>query len=260
MWSTYNQIKFYRQSFEYWHEYVIFLAWKTPIVLMATTAIGIGIVGEGVIVLSALLDICTNKAMVYTCVDMIAILSLLIACEYCWQSFTTAMFLYVWVSRWGWLLYPFSLSAMNCKRGGGLKTISDKVITNNCILSVFCIFNVYLVHVLVFWVFLYLFWILYFLHACFLKNSECLHLFSAFESLMAAILYKYNFSKHQSPKDPDVKYYLPYEEHVLGAGFYTECAAGGLFFMTSLLCILDSVYAKRLRDASSISVRPKASG
>lgn len=77
---------------------------------------------------------------------------------------------------------------------------------------------------------------------------------------MGAILYKYNFSKHQSPKDPDVKYYLPYEEHVLGAGFYTECAAGGLFFMTSLLCILDSVYAKRLRDASSISVRPKASG
>lgn len=77
---------------------------------------------------------------------------------------------------------------------------------------------------------------------------------------MGAILYKYNFSKHQSPKDPDVKYYLPYEEHVLGAGFYTECAAGGLFFMTSLLCILDSVYAKRLRDESSISVRPTASG
>lgn len=120
---------------------------------MATTAIGIGIVGEGVIVLSALLDICTNKAIVYTCVDMIAILSLLIACEYCWQSFTTAMFLYVWVSRWGWLLCPFSLSAMNCKGEGGLKQYLTKLLQTTVFYLFFVFFNVYLVHVLVFWVF-----------------------------------------------------------------------------------------------------------
>lgn len=122
---------------------LFFLAWKTPIVLMATTAIGIGIVGEGVIVLSALLDICTNKAIVYTCVDMIAILSLLIACEYCWQSFTTAMFLYVWVSRWGWLLYPFSLSAMNCKGEGGLKQYLTKLLQT----TVFYLFFVFLMFI-----------------------------------------------------------------------------------------------------------------
>lgn len=76
---------------------------------------------------------------------------------------------------------------------------------------------------------------------------------------MGAILFKYNFTKHQAPKDSDVNNHLPYEEHVLRAGFYTECAAGGLFFMTSSLYILDMVYAKR-SDMSSNSVKPKANG
>lgn len=135
-------------------------AWKTPIILMATTAIGIGIVGEGLIVLAALLEKCTKKAIVFTCVDMIAIMFLLIA---------------------------------------------------------------------------------------------------SFESLMGAILYKYNFTKHQAPKVSDVNYRLPYEEHGLRAGFYIECAAGGLFFVTSLLYIVDTVYAKR-SDASSNILKPTASG
>lgn len=60
---------------------------------------------------------------------------------------------------------------------------------------------------------------------------------------MGAILYKYNFTKHQAPKVSDVNYRLPYEEHGLRAGFYIECAAGGLFFVTSLLYIVDTVYA-----------------
>lgn len=128
---------------------------------MATTAIGIGIVGEGVIVLSALLDICTNKAIVYTCVDMIAILSLLIACEYCWQSFTTAIFLYVWVSRWGWLLYPFSLSAMNCKGEGGLKQYLTKLLQT----TVFYLFFVFLMFIK------YMCWYLWFFFCLLVLNS-----------------------------------------------------------------------------------------
>lgn len=58
---------------------------------MATTAIGIGIVGEGLIVLAALLEKCTKKAIVFTCVDMIAIMFLLIACEYSRRTLTTAI-------------------------------------------------------------------------------------------------------------------------------------------------------------------------
>lgn len=58
---------------------------------MATTAIGIGIVGEGLIVLAALLGKCTKKAIVFTCVDMMAIMFLLIACEYSRRTLTTAI-------------------------------------------------------------------------------------------------------------------------------------------------------------------------
>lgn len=76
---------------------------------------------------------------------------------------------------------------------------------------------------------------------------------------MGAILYKYNFTKQQAPKVTDVNYHLPYEERGLRAGFYIECAAGCLFFVTSLLYIVDTVYAKR-SDASSNLVNPIASG
>lgn len=59
---------------------------------------------------------------------------------------------------------------------------------------------------------------------------------------MGAILYKYNYTKHEAPKDLNIDRHLPYEEHVLRAGFYLECAAGSLFILTSLIPILDIMY------------------
>ena len=53
--------------------------WKKPIVLMATTGIGAGIVGEGLIVLTALLERCTKRMIIHVCAKMIASGSILCA-------------------------------------------------------------------------------------------------------------------------------------------------------------------------------------
>lgn len=74
---------------------------------------------------------------------------------------------------------------------------------------------------------------------------------SAFECLMGAILYKYNFTKHQAPKDLNAKIDFPYNDHDTRAGFYLECAAGGLFILTSLLTVLDIMYYEK-KETSSI--------
>lgn len=59
----------------------IFTAWKKPIILMATTGIGFGILGEGLIILTAILRKCTARVGVHLCVKMLATTSLLCACE-----------------------------------------------------------------------------------------------------------------------------------------------------------------------------------
>lgn len=59
----------------------IFTAWKTPIILMTTTGIGFGILGEGLMILAALLIKCTNRVGVHICVKMLATTSILCACE-----------------------------------------------------------------------------------------------------------------------------------------------------------------------------------
>lgn len=68
---------------------------------------------------------------------------------------------------------------------------------------------------------------------------------------MGAILYKYNFTKHQAPKDLNAKVDFPYNDHKTRAGFYLECAAGGLFILTSLLTVLDIMYYEK-KETSSI--------
>lgn len=76
--------------------------------------------------------------------------------------------------------------------------------------------------------------------------------FTAFECLMGAILYRYNYTKQEAPKDLNSDLNFPYDEYVLRAGFYLECAAGGLFLFNSLLFILDAMMSKR-QDIPSIN-------
>lgn len=59
----------------------MFTAWKNPIILMATTGIGFGILGEGLMILAALLIKCTTRVGVHLCVKMVATTSILCACE-----------------------------------------------------------------------------------------------------------------------------------------------------------------------------------
>lgn len=75
---------------------------------------------------------------------------------------------------------------------------------------------------------------------------------TAFESFMGAILYMYNYTKVQAPKDLNVDRHLPYSEHVVRAGVFLEFAAGGLFLITALLFILDVMISNR-QDTSSIN-------
>ena len=49
---------------------------------MATTGIGAGIVGEGLIVLTALLERCTKRVIIHVCAKMIASGSILCAGEF----------------------------------------------------------------------------------------------------------------------------------------------------------------------------------
>lgn len=69
---------------------------------------------------------------------------------------------------------------------------------------------------------------------------------------MGAILYGNNYTKHEAPKDLNMIEYFPYDEYVLRAGFYLECAAGGLFLINSLLFILDAMMSNR-QETSSIN-------
>lgn len=48
---------------------------------MATTGIAAGVVGEGLIVLTALLEKCTKNFFAHLCAKMIAVISILCACE-----------------------------------------------------------------------------------------------------------------------------------------------------------------------------------
>lgn len=75
---------------------------------------------------------------------------------------------------------------------------------------------------------------------------------SAFECLMGAILYLYNYTKHQAPRDLNATIKFPYNDHVPQAGLYLECAAGGLFILTSLLTVLDIMYYEK-KETSSIA-------
>ena len=68
---------------------------------------------------------------------------------------------------------------------------------------------------------------------------------------MGAMLYKYNYQRQQRPDVNNAKQ-LPFDQHVLKAGFYLECAAGGLFILTLLLSFLDIMYYDR-RDTQSVS-------
>lgn len=68
---------------------------------------------------------------------------------------------------------------------------------------------------------------------------------------MGAILYKYNYTKHQAPKYINAKIDFPYNDHDTRAGFNLECAAGGLFILTSLLTVLDIMYYEK-KETSSI--------
>ena len=68
---------------------------------------------------------------------------------------------------------------------------------------------------------------------------------------MGAILYMYNYKRTRKPVLND-DHNLPFNEHLLRAGFYLECVAGGLFILTLLLWFLDMMYYDK-RDASSVS-------
>lgn len=78
---------------------------------------------------------------------------------------------------------------------------------------------------------------------------------------MGAILYMYNYTKHQAPKDLNAKDF-PYNDHVPRAGLYLECAAGGLFILTSLLTILDIMYYEKKSSISPVidEDKPKSVG
>ena len=68
---------------------------------------------------------------------------------------------------------------------------------------------------------------------------------------MGAILYKYNYQKQQRP-DINNALHLPFGQHVLRAGFYFECAAGGLFILSVLIFVLDAVNHRGKNDNHSV--------
>lgn len=76
----------------------IFTAWKKPIILMATTGIGFGILGEGLMIITALLRICTSKVGVHLCLKMLATTSILCACELTFEIRYTLTFITIFVS------------------------------------------------------------------------------------------------------------------------------------------------------------------
>nr|XP_034321933.1 uncharacterized protein LOC117688215 [Crassostrea gigas] len=85
----------------------------------------------------------------------------------------------------------------------------------------------------------------FFVHLCAKMLAVISILCASFECLMGAILYKYNYTKHEAPKSLNINWHLPYGDHVLRAGFYLECSAGGLFILTLLLTVLDIMYYEK---------------
>ena len=77
-------------------------------------------------------------------------------------------------------------------------------------------------------------------------------MFLAFEVLMGAILYKYNYQRQQRPEINN-PYQVPFDRHVLRAGFYLECAAGGLFILSLLIFVLDALNHRGKEDSTSVS-------
>ena len=70
---------------------------------------------------------------------------------------------------------------------------------------------------------------------------------------MGAILYKFNYQRTQKADSRlNNALRLPFDQHVLKAGFYLECAAGGLFILTLLITYADTMYYDR-RDTQSVS-------
>ena len=69
---------------------------------------------------------------------------------------------------------------------------------------------------------------------------------------MVAILYKYNYQRQQRP-DLNDALHLPFDQHVLRAGFYLECAACGLFILSLLIFVLDAVNHTGKKDSTSVS-------
>ena len=69
---------------------------------------------------------------------------------------------------------------------------------------------------------------------------------------MGAMLYKYNYQRPQYP-DVNDRLHLPFDQHVLRAGFYLECAAGGLFILSLLIFVLDAINHNGKKDSTSIS-------
>lgn len=92
----------------------------------------------------------------------------------------------------------------------------------------------------------------YFMFIIMILTCKIAFFSTAFECLMGAILYRNNYTKQEAPKDLNYMYMLPYDEYVLRAGFYLECAAGGLFLFNYLLFILDVIMSNR-QDTSSIN-------
>ena len=70
---------------------------------------------------------------------------------------------------------------------------------------------------------------------------------------MGAIVYKNNYQRQQKADSRlNNAMHLPFDQHVLKAGFYLECAAGGLFILTLLLTYADTMFYNR-RDTQSVS-------
>ena len=86
------------------------------------------------------------------------------------------------------------------------------------------------------------------------NDIECsfVVLFVAFEVLMAATLYKYNYQRQQRIHLNNVAN-IPFEQHVLRAGFYLECAAGGLFILSLLIFVLDVLNHRGKEDSTSVN-------
>ena len=82
----------------------------------------------------------------------------------------------------------------------------------------------------------------------FVYDIQCSFLISfvAFEVLMGATLYKYNYQRQQR-QDLNNALHLPFDQHVLRAGFFFECAAGGLFILSLLIFNLDAIPQRQER-------------